>query len=164
MPTYFFDTSALLKRYYLEPGTAWVQGAAAPRAHSTIYLPQLAQIETIAALRRVGRLNGDHPSYIDSLGNLFKRRLSLSSRANAPYMLIPITSLVVEHASGLCDKYWDISPGSLRSLDALHIASAALVSGIISDKRVSVTADLRMAAIAAIEGFSVINPVYPPRQ
>ena len=164
MPTYFFDTSALLKRYYREPGTAWVRGAAAPRAHSTIYLSQLAHVETIAALRRVGRLNGDHPSYIDSLVDLFKRHLSLSSQANAPYTLISISSSVVEYASGLCDKYWDISPGPLRSLDALHIASAALVSGVISDKFVIVTADLQMAAIAAIEGFSVINPVYPPRQ
>jgi len=164
MPAYFFDTSALLKRYYREPGTAWVQGIVAPRARSTIYLSLLAQVETIAALRHIGRLNEDHPSYIDSLVNLFKRHLALSSQANASYTLIPISSSVVEYASGLCDKYWDISPGPLRSLDALHISSAALVSATLSDKITLLTADLQMAAIAAIEGISVINPIYPPRQ
>ncbi|HEX3270874.1 MAG TPA: type II toxin-antitoxin system VapC family toxin [Ktedonobacterales bacterium] len=164
MPAYFFDTSALLKRYYREPGTTWVQGIVAPRARSTIYPSLLAHVETIAALRRIGRLNGDHPSYIDSLVNLFKRHLALSAQTNAPYTLIPISPSVIEYASGLCDKYWDISPGPLRSLDAIHISSAALVSATLSDKITLVTADLQMAAIAAIEGISVINPVYPPRQ
>ena len=42
--------------------------------------------------------------------------------------------------------------------------SAALVSATLSDKITLITADLQMAAIAAIEGISVINPVYPPRQ
>jgi uncharacterized protein len=164
MPAHFFDTSALLKRYYREPGTVWVQDIVATRARSTIYLSLLAQVETTVALRRIGRLNGDHPSYIDSLVSLFKRHLALSSQTNAPYTLIPISSSIIEYATGLCDKYWDISPGPLRSLDAIHISSAALVPATLPDKITLVTADLQMAAIAAIEGFSVINPVYPPRQ
>ncbi|HEY7020342.1 MAG TPA: type II toxin-antitoxin system VapC family toxin [Ktedonobacterales bacterium] len=164
MAAYFFDTSALLKRYYREPGTAWIQGIVAPRAHSTIYLSLLAQVKTVAALRRTGRLNGDDPSYVDSLVNLFKRHLALSPQPNGLYTLIPVSSTVIEYAAGLCDKYWDINPGPLRSLDAIHLASAAIVSATISEKPIVVTADLQMAAIAAIEGLGVVNPVYPPRQ
>lgn len=42
VPAYFFDSSAIVKRYHREPGTAWVQAICEPRQHPPFYLSQLA--------------------------------------------------------------------------------------------------------------------------
>jgi len=36
--TYFFDTSALIKRYVVEQGTDWVRSIVAPQAGHTILI------------------------------------------------------------------------------------------------------------------------------
>jgi predicted nucleic acid-binding protein len=66
LPSYFFDSSAILKRYHREPGTAWVQELCEPRTHPPIYLSQLAEVEVVAALRRLGRNVELHPAFIDT--------------------------------------------------------------------------------------------------
>jgi hypothetical protein len=38
MPAYFFDTSAIVKRYVHEIGSAWVQGTADPSSGNMVYL------------------------------------------------------------------------------------------------------------------------------
>ncbi|HEX5549156.1 MAG TPA: type II toxin-antitoxin system VapC family toxin [Ktedonobacterales bacterium] len=70
MPSYFFDSSAIVKRYHREPGTAWVQELCEPQSHPPIYLSQLAEVEVVAALRRLGRNNGLHPSSIAAIPRL----------------------------------------------------------------------------------------------
>lgn len=42
VPAYFFDSSAIVKRYHREPGIAWVQAICEPRQHPPFYLSQLA--------------------------------------------------------------------------------------------------------------------------
>lgn len=50
--SYFFDSSAIVKRYHVEVGTPWVRSICDPRTHPPLYLSQLAQVEGVAALRR----------------------------------------------------------------------------------------------------------------
>jgi hypothetical protein len=147
-----------VKRYHREIGTDWVRSVCAPRTHSVIYLSQIAQVEVVAALRRAGRLESMHPSSVEALVSHFKRHL-----AHANYHLVPVATTVIAFAAELCNKYWDVDTSPLRSLDAIHLASALpIVSGSV-DELVFVTADTRLAAIAAFEGFRFINPAYPPR-
>ena len=54
MPTYFFDSSALVKFYIEETGTPWVR-ALTDSAENIIHVASLARVETISALTR--RLN-----------------------------------------------------------------------------------------------------------
>jgi predicted nucleic acid-binding protein len=45
MPAYYFDTSALAKRYIVEVGSAWVQALVAEQSGQTIYTSVLTQPE-----------------------------------------------------------------------------------------------------------------------
>jgi uncharacterized protein len=50
--TYFFDSSALVKRYVVESGTQWVGSLCDPAAGHTLYIVRITGAEVIAALAR----------------------------------------------------------------------------------------------------------------
>lgn len=164
MPSYFFDSSAIVKRYHQESGSLWVRSICNPRTRPALYLAQLAQVEVVAALRRTGRREGLHPAFVDSLVSLFERHLVLSdpSRQTPLYRLIPLSGAVLALATRLCNLYWDVHPHPLRSLDAIQLAAALLTAAAIADGLILVTADTRLAAIAPLESLHVINPLSPP--
>ncbi|WIG60625.1 MAG: hypothetical protein OJF49_003373 [Ktedonobacterales bacterium] len=164
MPSYFFDSSAIVKRYHFEPGSPWVRSICDPRTRPPLYLAQLAQVEVVAALRQTGRRENLHPSFVDSMVSLFARHLILSdpARPTPMYRLIPLSAVVLELAAHLCNRYWNVQPYPLRSLDAIQLAAALLTATAISDELRFVTADTRLAAIAPLEGMTVVNPLTPP--
>lgn len=164
MVGYFFDSSAIVKRYHYEPGSAWVRSVCDPRTRPPLYLAQLARVEVVAARHRTGRREQLHPSFVYSIVNLFERHLALSdpARPTPMYRLIPLSPTVLELAARLCARYWDVNSHPLRSLDAIQLAAAMLAVQATGDELIFVTADARLAAIAPSEGFRVINPVYPP--
>jgi predicted nucleic acid-binding protein len=164
MPSYFFDSSALVKRYHFEPGSAWVRSICDPRTRPALYRSQLAQVEVVAALRRTGRHEILHPSFVDTLVNLFGRHLVLSDpgRPRPMYRLIALSPTVLDLAAELCNRYWDVRPHPLRSLDALQLATAVLTATAIQDELLLVTADTRLAAVAPLEGLTLVNPLHPP--
>lgn len=165
MPSYFFDSSVIVKRYHREPGTSWVKALSEPRTHPPIYISQLAEVEVVAALRRVGRHAGLHHSLVDTMQNMFERHLALSdpSRALPIYVLVSVSPTVFSLASSLCAKYWEMQPYPLRSLDAIQLACAIAVAKGLGDELIFVTADARLGTIAPLEGFRVVNPLYPPQ-
>lgn len=165
VPAYFFDSSAIVKRYHREPGTAWVQAICEPRQHPPLYLSQLAQVEVVAALRQVGRTQKLHPSSVDAMMRRFERHMVLSepSRAAPLYQLVPVTLPVFALASEVCTQYWQLRPHPLRSLDAIQLACALAAATDITDVLIFVTADMRLAAVAAVEGFRIVNPAFPPQ-
>ena len=57
MPAYYFDTSALAKRYVVEVGSAWMQTIVAQQSGQMIYTSVLAQPEIVSALQRRVREN-----------------------------------------------------------------------------------------------------------
>jgi uncharacterized protein len=76
MPSYFLDSSALVKRYHQEPGSSWVHALCDPRTHPSLYLSQLAHVEVMAALRQTGRREGLHHSFVDAMMNIFERHMT----------------------------------------------------------------------------------------
>lgn len=52
MVPYFFDTSALVKRYAKEVGTAWVFSLVRPAAGNRLYLVRITGVELVSALIR----------------------------------------------------------------------------------------------------------------
>ncbi|MGH2516246.1 MAG: type II toxin-antitoxin system VapC family toxin [Ktedonobacterales bacterium] len=161
MASYFFDSSAIMKRYYREPGTDWVQAICRRSSRSTLYLAELARVEVVAALRRTVRVANLHPSYGDALVSMFQRHVALSATSGRIYTILPLDTVVVDLAETLCSRFWDTRPHPLRSLDALQLASALLVADKILDELVFVTTDVRLLAIAPLAGFRVIDPVHP---
>lgn len=164
MPSYFFDSSAIIKRYHREPGTAWIQAVCEPRVHPPLFLSQLAQVEVIAALRRVGRTGALHHSWVDVMVHRFERHITLSDPARAipVYRLVPITAPILALATVLCNQHWQARPSPLRSLDAIQLACALAAATGLSDELVFVTSDARLSAVASVEGFRVLNPALAP--
>ena len=52
MASFFFDSSALVKRYVSETGTVWVTGLIDPTAGNEIYLARIAGVEVVSAIKR----------------------------------------------------------------------------------------------------------------
>ena len=53
MASYFFDTSALVKRLVAETGHAWVQTLCDPSAGNTVVVSEIALVEVTAAFARM---------------------------------------------------------------------------------------------------------------
>lgn len=66
MSAYFFDSSAIVKRYVDEPGTAWVTSVIDPEAGHDIYICRIAGAEVISAIARRGHRGRFRVQYSDS--------------------------------------------------------------------------------------------------
>ena len=58
MAAYFFDSSAIVKRYVREVGTAWVRDITEPVAGHRLYVARIAGVEVVSVLTRQGMLPG----------------------------------------------------------------------------------------------------------
>lgn len=52
MTAYFLDSSALVKRYAAETGSAWVESLTDPRAGNRIYVAAITHVEVVASIAR----------------------------------------------------------------------------------------------------------------
>ena len=52
MGAYFLDTSAIVKRYFLEKGHQWIIALCDPEQANIIYISQAALVEVVAAICR----------------------------------------------------------------------------------------------------------------
>jgi predicted nucleic acid-binding protein len=164
VPSYFFDSSAIVKRYHFEAGSVWVRAICGPRAHPLLDLSEIALVEVIAALGRTERYEHLHPSFVDSTENTFRRHVARSDPAQPEpvYRLIPLSAAVLRLAASLCDRHRNAQPAALRSLDAIQLASALAIAPSAPSNLIFVTADIRLAAFASLEGLSTVNPLAPP--
>lgn len=108
MAAYFFDSSALAKRFIRETGTAFVLSLWRPSAHHAIYAARLTEVEVCAALARRHKglkLAADqfHKS-VKRLRRDFTERLAVTATTE---------SIVIE-ALRLAESY------ALRGYDALQ--------------------------------------------
>lgn len=154
MPAYYLDTSALVKRYAAEAGTAWVTALIDPIAGHTLYTVRLTGVEMVAALNRKARTGELAPAQASSAIAAFRRAWLRR------YRIVAVTVAVVEHAMDLAVRH------GLRGYDAVHLASALEVAdmrrrhGLPAPSFVSADTDQRHAASS--EGLSVEDPsAYP---
>jgi len=76
MAVYFFDSSALVKRYVQETGSAWVIGLTEKQAQNPIYIAGIAAVEIIAAMAR--RMRGRTLTPADAAQSLTNFRYELA--------------------------------------------------------------------------------------
>jgi len=153
LAAYLLDTSALVKLYHGESGSAFVEGLFRDSSASLLITPlTLVEFESAIALKvRTGSLQ---PAAADMArrglrADLARRRLSLDPR----------------HDLGLCAsahslmRRFGVTEG-LRTLDALQLAAALTLcaSGRIS---AFLTADKRLCRISALAGCPAMNPESP---
>jgi len=147
---YFFDTSTLIKRYILEPGSNWTRGI---YASHIVVISALALTEVSSVFARRNR-EGTH-STID-------RNALLRAFHNnvAQYVLVDIDRTLPNSAGATLINA--PAPLALRSLDAIHLAYAqsfaanSAASGL--GPLTFVSADTRLLAAAQWAGFPTDDP------
>jgi predicted nucleic acid-binding protein len=152
--TTYIDTSALVKRYVAEVGSAWIRRMVARPVQDVIYTAALTEVEVRSALQRLireGRLDTAQAQ------RLTQRVLQHFTRR---YQLIRMTRPVVAEAGRLVEGY------PLRAYDAVQLACALTVRRSMHRRGMPsplfVTADTTLLAAAQAEGFPVDNPLQYP--
>src|SRR2546427_4451426 len=145
MPAYYFDTSALAKRYVVEVGSTWVQAIVTQQSGQTIYTSVLTQPEIVSALRRRVREGLLEAPEAERLAQQVLEHMTQS------YALAAITPSVITQACMLLHRH------PLRAYDALHVACALAVREAIAPRQLAelvfVAADVPLLAAAAAGGF-----------
>lgn len=160
MAIYFFDTSALVKRYAPEEGTRWVQSLTDPASSNRIYISRITGAEVIAAFRRNVR-DGD-----TTVADAVKVTADFRYDFNNQYLLIEISDLVVTRAMTLIETH------PLKGYDGIQLAAALAVNAALlpidipvvgGSPLILVSADNQLNRAAAAEGLGVENPQSHPR-
>ena len=127
----YLDSSALLKLLHDEAESAALADWLAARAGTPVVSSELAKVEVIRACRRID------PGTLTEAGTLL-----------AGLDLIPLSGTVVDAAA-------DVGATTLRSLDAIHLASALSIRTELS---AFVAYDHRLADAAASAGLDPLAP------
>lgn len=127
----YLDSSALLKLVIEEPESAALDEWLSDRPAASVTSSELAKIEVIRGCGRITR-----------------RAVPGARRLLAGIDLIPLTGDLVEAATEIGDP-------NLRSLDALHLASAAVLGDAMA---AFVAYDQRLTSAAARQGMPVVAP------
>ncbi len=150
MAVYFFDSSAIVKRYLSETGTAWVSGITDLATGNKVYLARITLVEVISAITRKARGPGLSATGAGNAIANFRRDFTYE------YSLVELTLALIEKAADLAQAR------ALRAYDAVQLASAVeinterIASGAPPLALISADAALNAAAIA--EGVAVDDP------
>jgi uncharacterized protein len=148
--TYFVDTSALVKRYLNESGSAWVVSWIAVEAGNVIVISELTVVEVFSVLARRVR----EGSLTPTRGQILRDNFLLHSEKE--YLVIAMDSPLLMHARNLVTQY------PLRTLDSIQLASVHRAVSTLDEKMVVVSADSNLLIVATAEGFQVDNPNLHP--
>ena len=138
MPRYYFDTSALIKRARQEPESSALRQFVKTTAEAgqVLFTSAVATVEVERALRSIA-----------SRAGLSSYPLAAASRAALSGLsLVPLSEQLLQMVK------W-IGPDHLRSLDAIHLASAMIYN---ADRLV--TYDQRLSEAANMLGLTLVAP------
>lgn len=154
MAVYYLDTSALVKRYVSEAGTAWVTALCAPAAGHTLNSARITCVELIAALFRRVQVASLTPADAQVAAARFRGDL------RSQYELVEITESVIDTAMRLAETH------ALRGYDAVQLAAALELHTVRASFALPpltfVSADGRLNAVAMAEGLLVEDPNLHP--
>lgn len=152
MPDYFYDTSALVKRYHTERGTADVERLFADTS-ATHTVSRLGAIELLSAFAIKVRMGAVPASSMQTALAHFQ-----SDHGGRIIRVLRMRGTHYRLADGLLLRY-GVQLG-LRTLDALQLA-VALEQRQQGRLTHVVASDADFCAVAEAEGFAVINPEHP---
>jgi predicted nucleic acid-binding protein len=151
---YFFDSSALVKRYTNEVGSKWILRVTDVSVGNTLYVASITEVEVVSAITRKLReaviAASDAASRISELRYDFAKQYSVSD----------VNELVIEKAISVLQSH------ALRGYDAIQLAAAMQVN----ETRISlqlpavifVSADVNLNNAARAEGLVVEDPNLHP--
>jgi predicted nucleic acid-binding protein len=148
----FFDTSAAVKHYRVELGTAEVDAFLA-EAGARHFLSDLGIVEVHSVLARLTRTGN-----ITVAAFHLARGRFLADIAAGLWQVLPVTAAHFHHAQLLLVHH--ALGRSLRTLDALQLA-VALALHASAPLDAFVCADANLGYVATAEGLTAVNPEVP---
>jgi predicted nucleic acid-binding protein len=150
LSAYFFDSSALVKRYVSERGTPWVASIIDAPGGNHIHAARITGVEVTSAITR--RTRSGSLSMADATTALSLFRYEFSNN----FTITEISPFLVTRAMQLAETY------ALRGYDAVQLAAALNVQSYLSSLKQSgltiVSADVELNAAAAAEGLIIEDP------
>lgn len=150
MSVYFFDSSALVKRYIIETGSRWIIKLLKPSANNTIFIAQITGVEVTAAIARKRKGLSITPDKAQKSILRFQRDFQYRFYQQS------LAPKIVNLAMNLADKY------ELRGYDAVQLASAIEANNLRQINGLSpiifVSADNALNSAAQTEGLTIDNP------
>jgi uncharacterized protein len=131
----FFDTSALVKYFHTEAGSAAVNGLV-DSDENAIWISELARVEFCSSLFRRFRSGEIQATMLATAIDGFSRKIE-------QFSVEPVTRMVMAEAENLVKKHGKVL--GLRTLDSLQLASFMLVQDqgwrfVVSDNALANTA------------------------
>lgn len=154
MTAYFLDSSALVKRYISETGSAWVQQITDPQTGNLLFIARITWVEVISAFARRQREGSLTSADFAQVIHEFRSDL------NTQYQVIELDATLAERAGQLVGQY------PLRAYDAVQLASVLLLQPALattqSTQLIFLSADNRLSTIAISLGLLFDNPNHHP--
>lgn len=150
MAVYFFDSSAIVKRYLNETGTSWVNSVTDLSSSTQVYLARITMVEVISAITRKARGEGLSATGAAIAIADFRRDFT------EEYALVELTQPLIERAADLAETH------ALRGYDAVQLAAMLEINADRASLGLSaitfISADAALNAAAVSEGFAVDDP------
>jgi len=147
---YYLDSSAIVKRYIVEPGSNWVSRLFAPTAGHVLNTVRVTGAEIIAAFAlraRTGTL---------TVADAQTAALQFRAEYRTRYRIVEVTEALIDLAMALAERH------GLRGYDAVQLAAGLELNSLRSSLPLAaltfVSADDRLNAVANAEGLLVENP------
>ena len=154
MAVIYLDTSALIKRYVAETGSAWIASFAFDAPDTILVTSRLTIAEARSAFaRRRREASISTEDHADTIA-------AFNEDCVQHYRFVELDTPVIELACELMDRH------PLRTNDAVQLASALLSNQALRDAGVAalifVSADERLVRTADAEGLPADNPSLHP--
>ena len=150
MTAYFLDSSAVVKIYAVETGTAWITDLCAPQNRHVILIANVTIVEVAAALaskRRSREITEDE--YAQVMQDFIRD-------ASTVYQVLGVDQHVITLGVELTGRQ------KLRGYDAIQLAVAMTINSALTDRHLSaltfVSADRDLLIAARHEGLSTDDP------
>ena len=112
MAALYLDSSALVKRYVQEAGSAWISGLTASTAGNWLYVSRITGVEVVAAITRKARAGG--------ISSADASQALADFRADFPghFTVVEVTPALLSESMRLAEARL------LRAYDAVQLAAA----------------------------------------
>jgi uncharacterized protein len=149
LPIFFFDTSALVKRYVQEVGTDWVRTITESTSQNVIYISEITGVEVMAAITKRMRTTPKDGGISKSDGNTAIKEFR--DDFENQYMVIEITSDVISKAMDLTESH------PLRAYDAIQLAVALEIEPQITAMATTTTHASAVPHLSVVSSDNELN-------
>ncbi|MAF10152.1 hypothetical protein CMK11_06835 [Candidatus Poribacteria bacterium] len=150
MADYYFDASAVVKKYVVEPGSQFVSHILDFESEHNVHMSDIGAVEVAAGLARRGR-DGD-----GVLAEIQGAIREFHADFDIRWLAVPTTPRLLLNARNLAVKYF------LRGYDAVHLAAACEAHRVLRRTRdaglIFVSSDAALNAAALSEELQVVDP------